>query len=60
MFFCYIQDGIAEPLGFRPLSVSPAPPAPGALFWMSPCIAFSILVGLGLDYDIFMMESVRI
>ena len=30
----------------------------GALFWMSPCIAFSIVVGLGLDYDVFFTESV--
>jgi len=29
-----------------------------ALFWMSPCIAFSIVVGLGLDYDVFFTESV--
>ena len=33
-------------------------PNGGALFWMSPCIAFSIVVGLGLDYDVFFMESV--
>jgi len=33
-------------------------PSGGALFWMSPCISFSICVGLGLDYDIFLMESV--
>jgi len=32
-------------------------PTGGALFWMSPCISFSIVVGLGLDYDIFLMES---
>ena len=25
---------------------------------MSPCIAFAIVVGLGLDYDVFFMESV--
>jgi len=33
-------------------------PQGGALFWMSPCIAFSIVVGLGLDYDVFFTESV--
>ena len=22
----------------------------GAMFWMTPCVAFSIVVGLGLDY----------
>merc|ERR1712048_1366812 len=26
--------------------------------WMSPCIAFPIVVGLGLDYDIFYTERV--
>mmetsp|Transcript_9673 Transcript_9673/g.29505 ORF Transcript_9673/g.29505 Transcript_9673/m.29505 type:complete len:251 (+) Transcript_9673:8-760(+) len=52
------QTGVLEAWGLRPFSVSPAPPAPHALFWMSPCIAFSILVGLGLDYDIFFMEAV--
>mmetsp|Transcript_15963 Transcript_15963/g.50817 ORF Transcript_15963/g.50817 Transcript_15963/m.50817 type:complete len:997 (+) Transcript_15963:56-3046(+) len=52
------QSGVLESSGLRPFTVSPAPPAPHALFWMSPCIAFSILVGLGLDYDVFFMESV--
>lgn len=28
----------------------------GAMNWMSPCIAFSVIVGLGLDYDIFYTE----
>ena len=28
------------------------------MFWMSPLMAFPIVVGLGLDYDIFLMESV--
>jgi len=31
---------------------------PGAIFWMSPCIAFAVVVGLGLDYDVFFMETV--
>merc|ERR1719409_1580522 len=30
----------------------------GAMYWMSPCIAFSVVVGLGLDYDIFYSERV--
>mmetsp|Transcript_1548 Transcript_1548/g.4369 ORF Transcript_1548/g.4369 Transcript_1548/m.4369 type:complete len:913 (+) Transcript_1548:296-3034(+) len=30
----------------------------GAIYWMTPCIAFSVAVGLGLDYDVFLMESV--
>ena len=40
------------------LGAPPLEPHNGALFWMSPCIAFSIVVGLGLDYDIFLMEAV--
>jgi len=30
----------------------------GAMSWMSPCMAFSMVVGLGLDYDIFYSERV--
>ena len=30
----------------------------GALFWISPTISFNMVCGLGLDYDIFFMESV--
>ena len=30
----------------------------GAMNWMSPCVAFSVVVGLGLDYDIFFSERV--
>ena len=29
----------------------------GANSWMAPCVAFSILVGLGLDYDIFLVGA---
>jgi len=47
------QDGALEGVGWGSLE-----PVAGGLFWMSPCIAFSIVVGLGLDYDIFFMESV--
>jgi hypothetical protein len=39
------QDGNLEDLNLGFLS-----PSGGALFWMSPCISFSIVVGLGLDY----------
>ena len=31
-------------------------PCGSALTWMAPCITFSIVVGLGLDYDVFLME----
>ena len=39
------QDGALEGLGMGSFA-----PSEGAIFWMSPCIAFSIVVGLGLDY----------
>ena len=47
------QLGLLQALGWSPLQ-----PSGGDLFWMSPCIAFAIVVGLGLDYDVFFMESV--
>lgn len=30
----------------------------GAMSWMSPCISCSVIIGLGLDYDIFYSESI--
>ena len=30
----------------------------GEIYWMSPCVAFAVVVGLGLDYDVFLMETV--
>mmetsp|Transcript_66403 Transcript_66403/g.110398 ORF Transcript_66403/g.110398 Transcript_66403/m.110398 type:complete len:867 (+) Transcript_66403:140-2740(+) len=33
-------------------------PYGGALFWISPCIALPVMIGLGLDYDVFFIESV--
>ena len=45
------QHGALASLGLGFLT-----PSGDALFWMSPCIAFSIVVGLGLDYDIFLTE----
>ena len=30
----------------------------GSLFWLSPVLSFSILVGLGLDYDIFLITRI--
>jgi len=32
--------------------------ASGAMSWVSPCVACSVVVGLGLDYDIFYSERV--
>lgn len=29
-----------------------------SLFWMTPVVSFSVLLGLGLDYDVFLMESI--
>jgi len=35
-----------------------SPSSGQALFWISPSVAVAVLVGLGLDYDIFLMDSV--
>ncbi len=40
-------DGVLSGLGVGALT-----PSGGAMFWMTPCVAFSIVVGLGLDYDV--------
>ena len=40
------QLGLLQRLGWSPLQ-----PSGGDLFWMSPCIAFAVVVGLGPDYD---------
>ena len=42
------QLGLLQRLGWSPLQ-----PSGGDLFWMSPCIAFAVVVGLGLDCDVF-------
>ena len=47
------QLGYLEFLGLEALA-----PAGGSLFWISPSVALAVLVGLGLDYDIFLMDSV--
>eukprot|EP01104_Vermistella_antarctica_P020541 TRINITY_DN8827_c0_g1_i1.p1 TRINITY_DN8827_c0_g1~~TRINITY_DN8827_c0_g1_i1.p1 ORF type:complete len:933 (-),score=199.36 TRINITY_DN8827_c0_g1_i1:20-2818(-) len=31
----------------------------GAVYWLPPIIAFSIIVGIGLDYDIFLLARIR-
>jgi predicted RND superfamily exporter protein len=48
------QDGILNFLHYDQLGARPT----GAMTWMSPCMSFSVLVGLGLDYDIFYSERV--
>jgi len=48
------QDGALSWLGWSQLGLRGS----GAMSWMSPCIACSVIVGLGLDYDIFYTESV--
>jgi len=48
------QDGCFDWLSWPQMGTRPT----GAMYWMSPCIAFSVLVGLGLDYDIFYTERV--
>ncbi|EOD27993.1 hypothetical protein EMIHUDRAFT_366429, partial [Emiliania huxleyi CCMP1516] len=47
-----------SPLAYR-LRIQALSPSSGqALFWISPSVAVAVLVGLGLDYDIFLMDSV--
>jgi uncharacterized membrane protein YdfJ with MMPL/SSD domain len=33
-------------------------PAVSGLYWLTPVMSFSILVGLGLDYDIFLYSRI--
>jgi len=49
------QSGWFDSLGWEPLKSREL----GAMYWMSPLIAFAIVVGLGLDYDIFYTERVH-
>jgi len=46
------QDGMLNFLDFSQLGGRES----GAMHWMSPCMALSVVVGLGLDYDIFFSE----
>jgi uncharacterized membrane protein YdfJ with MMPL/SSD domain len=39
--------------------IFPALEANEHLFWMTPIMSFSIILGLGLDYDIFVIERVK-
>ena len=48
------QDGMLDWLGMSQLATR----SDGAMNWISPCMAFSVCVGLGLDYDIFYSEAV--
>jgi len=48
------QGNVLAFLGWGPLMMRGG----DALYWMSPSIAFAMVVGLGLDYDVFFMESV--
>ena len=47
------QDGTLQGLHWG--SMAPGGDG-GAIFWLSPCMSLSIVVGLGLDYDIFFLE----
>jgi len=48
------QDGCFDFLSWTQLGAR----STGAMSWMSPCLACPIVVGLGLDYDIFYSESI--
>jgi len=49
------QNGFLDWMHFKAVSQNDS----HALYWMSPMLAFSVMVGLGLDYDVFLMESVK-
>jgi len=46
------QDGIFDPLGLACMSKT------GEISWLPPVMTFSIVVGLGLDYDVFLISRV--
>lgn len=48
------QDGWFDFLGWEQLGSR----STGSMSWVSPCVSCSIIVGLGLDYDIFYSECV--
>jgi uncharacterized membrane protein YdfJ with MMPL/SSD domain len=48
------QDGLLDFLSWPQLAKRDS----GAMSWFSPSIALSVLIGLGLDYDIFYTEKV--
>jgi uncharacterized membrane protein YdfJ with MMPL/SSD domain len=48
------QDGALSFLNWQQLG----PRNSGAMSWICPCVACSVIVGLGLDYDIFYTERV--
>merc|ERR1711974_58264 len=48
------QDGYLNVLGEQAVASRKL----GGMSWMSPIFSFSVLVGLGLDYDIFFTEGV--
>ena len=49
-------DGAWDGLGIPGLSANVGPP--GEINWFAPVMCFSILVGLGLDYDIFLLTRI--
>jgi uncharacterized membrane protein YdfJ with MMPL/SSD domain len=49
------EHGIFDWMGFSGLSSSPT----HALLWMCPLLAFSVIIGIGLDYNVFLLVRVR-
>ena len=49
------EHGVLNVLGFAGLSSDPA----HALFWLVPLLSFSVIVGIGLDYNVFLLVRVR-
>lgn len=47
------EDGILDGLNFSGLAGNVA------LSWFSPILSFSVVVGLGLDYDVFLISRIQ-
>lgn len=47
------EDGVLDGLHFAGLAGNVA------LSWFSPILSFSVVVGLGLDYDVFLISRIQ-
>ena len=53
-----LQDGALKFTDFAPLSPTPVKTGSPQLCWLIPVMAFSIMVGLSLDYDVFLVSRI--
>ena len=52
------QNGILKWSNFAPLSPTPNGKDEPGMCWLIPVMAFSIMVGLSLDYDVFLVSRI--